>query len=144
MNPAFVECVAVWSVRMTLAGVLAYAGCAKLQSPQLFTATIAKLQMVPFPWAEWVGSAIAVAEMLTAGWLLCGVRRRAAALAVTCLASLFLIAMAQAFARGLDLDCHCFGATESPLPIAWVLLRAVTVLVAAIFLSARSAPRALL
>jgi uncharacterized membrane protein YphA (DoxX/SURF4 family) len=136
--------VTVWSVRMTLAGVLGYAGWAKLQSPPLFTATIAKLQMVPFSWAEWVGSAVAVAEILMAGWLLCGVRRRAAALAVTCLASVFAAAMAQASARGLDLDCHCFGATESPLPTAWVLVRALTVLVAGVFLWTRSAPRALL
>ena len=143
MNRASIERVALWSVRMTLAGVLAYAGWAKLQSPQLFTATIAKLQMVPFPWAEWVGSTVAVAEMLTAGWLLCGVRRRAAALAVMCLASVFVGAMAQALARGLDLDCHCFGATGSPLPIAWVIVRALAVLVASTFLWMRSRPGAL-
>ena len=123
---------------MTLAGVLAYAGWAKLQSPQLFAATIAKLQVVPFPWAERVGSAVAVAEILTAGWLLCGVRRPAAALAVTCLAFSFVIAMAQAFARGLDLDCRCFGATESPLPIAWVLMRAAAIGAAGVFLRTRT------
>ena len=63
--------------------------------------------------------------------LLTGIRLRVSALGVTVLSFIFTVAVAQAWLRGLDVDCKCFGAdSSSSLEVA--LLRDLILLAASL------------
>ena len=59
--------------------------------------------------------------------------RRGAALATAGLLAVFTLAIAQAVARGISIDCGCFGGASGPLT-AWTLLRDGALLGAAVAL----------
>ena len=114
-------------LRALLAGICLWAGGAKTGASQAFAAEIARLQLVPFAWTEWAALSLPLAELLTGLWLLSPWRRRAAALAVMALATLFAFSAGQALWRGLDLNCACFGpGFASPAP-AFVFTRALLI-----------------
>jgi putative oxidoreductase len=52
-------------------------------------------------------------ELLAGGMLVAGVWKRASAATITLLLVVFLLAIAQALARGLNINCGCFGSVEA-------------------------------
>jgi uncharacterized membrane protein YphA (DoxX/SURF4 family) len=63
-------------------------------------------------------------EFIAGVLLLFGLFRRGSALVVIVLLSVFLIALVQAYARGLDIDCGCFGSnSESKTTSTDILIR---------------------
>jgi putative oxidoreductase len=60
------------------------------------------LVAITFPWIE----------LLAGGLLMCGTWKRASTLVITVLMVVFLIAIGQAVARGLNISCGCFGTVE--------------------------------
>lgn len=97
------------------------AGLPKSQDPWSFASAVANFRLLP---AEWVGMVAVllpyleavVGFCLLAGWW----RRGATAWALVCLVG-FQAALGQALARGLDIECGCFGGSFS-LPLLGQLL----------------------
>ena len=58
-------------------------------------------------------------EGLFGAFLIAGFRVRAASLATTIMMSVFLAAIASAWARGIDITCGCFGTGAGDVPISW-------------------------
>ena len=114
--------------RLLLTAVFLWAGVAKLRGPHLFAADVAAFRLLP---AGAPGLALAVAYYLPWLEILCAAglwvpRWRPAALGVgAALLAGFTLALGSAWARGIPLDCGCFGAgkgTNLPLAIGRNLL----------------------
>ncbi len=89
--------------------VFLLAGVSKGLDTQAFTAEISAYQIVPAPLVQPMAIALPLLEILIAVYLLIGLAQRWAAAAAGALLVVFIGAMASALARGLTLDCGCFG-----------------------------------
>lgn len=128
-----------WILRFALAVVFAGAAITKIANPGEFFAAIQTYRMLPETlvapialWLPWV-------ELCAAGALLWPRHRHAALWIVATLSVLFLIAIAQAWWRGLDIVCGCFGrsATVSGPAFREYFLRDLAFLALAVWLLAR-------
>ena len=104
--------------RMLLATVFLWAGTVKLlASPEVFADSIHAFRLVP----AWLVGPLALAlppfEILTGVALVTGRPRRLGAFCALALAAVFLAALIAAVARGIAVDCGCFGAGASWLPL---------------------------
>ena len=107
--------------------VFVYSGLIKLWDPQAFALQVHAYKILPV-WGETAFAVILpVFEFSTGGWLVIGRGRRPALLAAIGMLAIFILALGSVLARGLDIDCGCFGAgAESP----WVALGRDLVLLA--------------
>ena len=83
-----------------------------------------------FPFAGLLAAALPWLEILAGGLLLAHRHVRAACLVLAALTTLFVAALLSVLARGLEVDCGCFGASVAVSPVE-ALLRDVLILVAA-------------
>lgn len=98
--------------RILLSLVFLVAGALKLRDPQAFADGIAAFQVFP----GWAINPLALSvpyfEIFVAVGILFARTRGAAALAACGLSVCFVALFAQAFARGLEVTCSCFGKWE--------------------------------
>jgi hypothetical protein len=105
-----------WLLRLGLGGLFIFAGIMKLGDPTQFAIEITNYRMAPAlaPWAAIILPYVEIA--CGAGAILLPQRwRRAAALAIAGMIVLFTVAVAVALARGINVDCGCFGGGTSPI-----------------------------
>ncbi|UER55234.1 DoxX family membrane protein [Kineosporiaceae bacterium SCSIO 59966] len=96
-------------LRLVLAGVLGYAGAIKLPDPDESVRAVRAYQLLPEPVVQVVGFGLPVLEVAVALLLLLGLGTRIAAGMSGLLMIAFIIGVASAWARGLTIDCGCFG-----------------------------------
>ena len=96
-------------VRLSLAGVLAWSGAAKVTEPQQAVRAVQAYEILPVSMGEFVGYALPLFELALALALLLGVATRVSAIVAGALMTAFVIGVASAWARGLSIDCGCFG-----------------------------------
>lgn len=124
--------------RVVLGAVFVVAGGLKLPDPAAAERAVRAYQLAP----EWLVAPVAFGlpalEIAVGLLLLAGVLIRPAAVASTILLVVFLAAVGSAWARGLSIDCGCFGdgGTVAPEQTAYQseLLRDAGLLVLAVFL----------
>ncbi len=122
--------------RLGLGVVFAWAAIPKLIDPTSFATATANYQLLPGGLVNVVAATLPSLELLVAVALLIGVATSGAALIVAGLNVVFLVAMVQARARGIDIDCGCFGAGPSG-SIGWTdVLRDVAFLFASLWVFA--------
>jgi len=109
MSPSVVKPWLHLGLRFGLGAVFFYAGVIKLRDPRGFEASIASFQLVPASWIPLLAASLPFTEAIAGFWLMLGWRPRAPALALGLLTTGFLLALGQAWARGLAIDCGCFG-----------------------------------
>lgn len=95
--------------RLVLAIVFLTAAVSKIVAPQAFAANIAAYQMIPTGLVQPMALGLPWLELVIAVYLLIGLFLRWTAAVTGALLVVFLIAMGSAMARGLSLDCGCFG-----------------------------------
>ena len=127
------------AARLYLAAVFGMACWHKLADPAAFALDVATYDILPLAAVNLVAICLPWVELGAALMLLLGLRGRAGALLVALMMTVFLVALASALARGLDISCGCFasqGAADDPISwrtvvrdLAWLGL-AVYVLVA--------------
>ena len=95
--------------RLILGGVLLVAGALKIGSLQKSAMAVRSYELLPVPLANFLGYTLPWIEIGVGLLLITGALVRISGLigAVTMLA--FIIAIGQAWARGLSIDCGCFG-----------------------------------
>jgi len=95
-------------VRLGLAGVFIAAAIPKIAAPDLFASDVFNYQMLP----DWGVNVVAVGlpwfELVVGVCLALGVWTRASALLMTGMMIVFMVALASATMRGLDISCGCF------------------------------------
>jgi len=127
--------------RLILGVVLIWAGATKVTSPALSARAVRAYQILPYDLAGYVGYALPVVEVLVGLLLVIGLFTRASAVVGGLLMVAFIIGISSAWARGLSIDCGCFGGggtiaaaqTQYPLEIlrdigvaacaAWLVVR---------------------
>jgi len=127
--------------RLIVGVVLIWAGAAKVTSPALSARAVRAFQILPYDFAGYVGYALPVVEILVGLLLVIGLFTRLSATVGGLLMVAFIIGIASAWARGLTIDCGCFGGggtiaaaqTQYPRDI----LRDVGVAACAVWLVAR-------
>jgi uncharacterized membrane protein YphA (DoxX/SURF4 family) len=97
------------AARLLLGGVLVVAGALKLPDPAEAARAVRAYQLLPEGLAGPVAFGLPVVEIAVGLALLAGVFVRAAALATAVLLVAFLVGIVSAWARGLQIDCGCFG-----------------------------------
>jgi len=95
--------------RLIVGVVLIWAGAAKLTSPALSARAVRAFQILPYDFAGYVGYALPVVEILVGLLLAIGLFTRLSATVGGLLMVAFIIGIASAWARGLTIDCGCFG-----------------------------------
>jgi uncharacterized membrane protein YphA (DoxX/SURF4 family) len=105
---------AATGLRVLLGAVFIYAAYTKLsQSYLLFAMSIDAYGLLP----EWGVLAVARGlpwlELLLGVWLLSAWRLRWAAVSAVAMLGVFFVLMIVSYARGMSIDCGCFGAGEA-------------------------------
>jgi putative oxidoreductase len=117
--------------RIVLGAVFLYAGYVKLRDPwQLFAMSINSYEVLPLAWAELAAHVIPWLELLLGGMVISGAWLRISGTLVSLLLLTFFTLMVRAYAKGMQINCGCFGPGEA---ISWkTLLRDGSMAAAAI------------
>ncbi|MDO5629661.1 MAG: DoxX family protein [Mobilicoccus sp.] len=102
--------------RLALGGVLIVAGALKVTQPLVAARAAQAYQILPFEVAGYVGVALPVIELILGTLLVLGLFTRPAAIGGTLLMLVFVGAIASVWARGIYIDCGCFGDGGSVTP----------------------------
>ena len=122
-------------LRVVLGGIFLFAGITKIGNPQAFADSIATFKILPDQFISIIALGLPPLEVLLGFTLIVGWKARTASLGITALAIVFGITLGQAIARGLSVDCGCFGSGEPSAVKTWLSLgRAVLLLLAGVWL----------
>jgi uncharacterized membrane protein YphA (DoxX/SURF4 family) len=100
---------AATAARVLLGVVLVVAGALKLPDPAAAVRAVRAYRLLPEGLIGPVAFGLPVLEIAVGLALLAGVFVRTAAVATAVLMVVFLLAVGSAWARGLQIDCGCFG-----------------------------------
>jgi uncharacterized membrane protein YphA (DoxX/SURF4 family) len=98
-----------FAFRLILGGVLLVAGALKVTDPYASATSVRAYQILPIDLANFLGFVLPFAEVAIGLFLIVGIWVRLAAIAGGALMIMFIIAIGQAWIRGISLDCGCFG-----------------------------------
>jgi putative oxidoreductase len=110
---------------LLLAAMWVYAAVPKLADPGKLFAAIHTYRMLPHPVAAWLAVWLPWVELGVALTLIVPRWRQGGLLLTIGLMGMFVVALGQAWARGLDVTCGCFGgpATSGPADFAILIGR---------------------
>lgn len=140
MNGRCVASVLERLFRLGIGGLFVYSALAKIDDPGVFADAVRRYEMLP----EWSLGMFALAlpmlELIAGAALVLSRWTREAALVVACMLAMFIVALGVALARGLEIDCGCFGVPSvggrAEMYIA--LVRDIVLLVPAVWLTFRA------
>jgi putative oxidoreductase len=100
--------------RFVLGGILFLAGLTKLGVPTTMKQSILayEIDLPPFL-VSFMATALPILEVGIGIWLIIGLFIRFSAVISVILMAIFTIAITQAWIRGLQIDCGCFGGAQS-------------------------------
>jgi protein-disulfide isomerase/uncharacterized membrane protein YphA (DoxX/SURF4 family) len=132
-------------VRLFLGAIWIWAGAAKVHSPREFVQVVRAYDTTPEWLSKTIGYGLPVLEICLGVLLIVGIAVRLAAVVSALLYVVFLIGVAQVAARGIKLDCGCFGGsggqTAGATHYTLDILRDVGLLLLAAYLIVWSATR---
>ena len=133
------------AARAVVGGVFVVAGALKIPDPAAAVRAVRAYQLLPESLVAPVAFGLPVLEIAVGLALLLGVFVRAAAIASAVLLIVFLVGVGSAWARGLQIDCGCFGnggqVAAGDTAYRSEVLRDLALLVAALALAWRPASR---
>ena len=95
--------------RVTLGTIFIVAGALKVGQPLVSARAVQAYDVLPFELAGLVGQALPYLEIILGTLLVLGLFTRFCAATLSVLLVFFIAGIAQAWARGLAIDCGCFG-----------------------------------
>ena len=102
--------------RLILGGVLFLAGFLKVDEPDKSQMAVRAYEMLPISIANLLGLVLPFVEVAIGALLILGSLTRFMAALGGFTMVIFIIAIAQAWARGLNIDCGCFGGGGTVAP----------------------------
>jgi uncharacterized membrane protein YphA (DoxX/SURF4 family) len=105
------------AVRIALGGIFIYAALLKISDPVGFAGSIAAYKILPYFASYLTAATLPFLELICGILLVIGYRVKGGALLIGLMNLVFIVALASAIVRGLDIDCGCFkqgGAKTSP------------------------------
>jgi uncharacterized membrane protein YphA (DoxX/SURF4 family) len=95
--------------RLVLGGALLVAGLLKVGKPLTAERAVQAYEIFPFELAGVIGRSLPFVEIILGLLLVVGLFTRVTAALSTLLMLAFIVGIASAWARGLTIDCGCFG-----------------------------------
>jgi putative oxidoreductase len=127
--------------RMVLGSIFIVASVDKITSPEAFAVSIEAYRLLPLSLVNIAALIIPWVELLCGVFLLAGVLVRASAVLTGAMLVVFLGGILAAMARGLTIDCGCFGPSHAT-PVGWMrVLEDVGMILPALHLSFRPMPQ---
>ena len=124
-------------LRLALGAVFAYAAWTKLRQPwELFAMSIDAYGVLPYWAVLLVARTLPWAELLIGIGLAAGLWLRVSAAAASLLLLVFFGLMVRSYAKGMEINCGCFGLGEAISPRT--LARDGALLAVSLFLTSRS------
>jgi uncharacterized membrane protein YphA (DoxX/SURF4 family) len=124
--------------RLLTGGVWIWAGAAKLTEPYGAVLAVRAYQLLPAGLADTVGHLLPTLEVVVGVALVLGLLTRGAAAVSALLFVAFIVGIASAWARGLQIDCGCFGGggfdPDAASKYPWEIARDAGLLLLSIFL----------
>jgi len=102
--------------RLTLGGVLFVAGYLKIDTPDKSQMAVRAYEILPISVANFLGLILPPIEIVIGTLLIVGALTRVMAALGGITMFIFIIAIGHAWARGLDIDCGCFGGGGAVAP----------------------------
>lgn len=96
-------------LRLALGGVFLYAAGSKIYSPGQFAVAVSNYRLLPHEWTHLAAITVPWVEAIAGTLVILGVWLRPSALVLLGLTGVFMAAIASALARGLNIECGCFG-----------------------------------
>jgi uncharacterized membrane protein YphA (DoxX/SURF4 family) len=100
--------------RLVVGGVWIVAGLLKIPDPTENVRAVRAYQLLPESIVPTLGHALPVLEILVGACLVLGLLTRASGAVSGLLLVAFIVGIASAWARGLSIDCGCFGGGGGP------------------------------
>jgi uncharacterized membrane protein YphA (DoxX/SURF4 family) len=124
--------------RLVTGVVWIWAGAAKLSDPYAAALAVRAYQLLPVGVADTVGHLLPTLEIVVGVALVLGLLTRGAAVVSALLFLAFIIGISSAWARGLQIDCGCFGGggfdPHAASKYPWEIARDTALLLASVFL----------
>ncbi|GAB3081078.1 hypothetical protein ASD62_00440 [Phycicoccus sp. Root563] len=95
--------------RLVLGAVILVAGLLKVGHLETSARAVRAYQLLPYDVAGYVGYALPILEVAVGVLLVLGLFTRGSALVGGVLMVVFIVGISSAWARGLSIDCGCFG-----------------------------------
>jgi uncharacterized membrane protein YphA (DoxX/SURF4 family) len=125
-------------VRLILGGLFLWAGLEKAFDRQESILAVNAYDVLPEGLVRAVAAVLPWAEIAIGLLLILGLFVRFAGIATAVLAGVFIAGLAQAKARGLAIDCGCFGGGGAGDGVSWWdILRDVPILLGGVYLAVR-------
>ena len=124
-------------LRLGLGGIFIVAGVIKIIDPAQFANDIANYRLLPYNLINLLAITLPWVEVVAGVLLITGPWKRASALAILLMMIVFLAAIGQATARGLNIKCGCFGTVEGRKVGVIALAEDAAMFVAALWLTWR-------
>jgi uncharacterized membrane protein YphA (DoxX/SURF4 family) len=106
--------------RLGIAVIFLYAGIAKVREPWLqFAVSIESFKVVPDTWLEPIARMLPWCEIALGIALISGILARWFSLLATGMLAWFLFIGIRAYAKGLTVDCGCFGSGGGAIDAKW-------------------------
>jgi uncharacterized membrane protein YphA (DoxX/SURF4 family) len=102
--------------RLTLGGVLFVAGYLKVDKLEVSQMAVRSYELLPISLANFLGIVLPFFEVVIGLLLILGAATRIMAALGGFTMFIFIIAIGQAWARGLNIDCGCFGGGGTVAP----------------------------
>ena len=100
-------------LRLIVGGVFIYASLDKLMNQEEFSKAIYNYKFLPSVFINIFAIVIPWMELIAGLFLILGIYKRGSSFLIAFLLIIFIIALVQAYARGLDIDCACFSLESS-------------------------------
>jgi uncharacterized membrane protein YphA (DoxX/SURF4 family) len=97
------------AARLVVGGVWLWAGMLKVTEPEASVTAVRGYQLLPTGAAEAVGNVLPMIEVVLGACLLLGLLTRVAGGVSVVLQIAFIIGIASVWARGISINCGCFG-----------------------------------
>nr|WP_227467640.1 MauE/DoxX family redox-associated membrane protein [Nocardioides lijunqiniae] len=123
---------------MVTGGVWIYAGAVKLPDPYASVQAVRAYELLPSSVAEAVGYLLPPLEIVVGLALVLGLLTRGAAVVSAVLFVVFIVGIASVWARGMEIDCGCFGGggfdPDARSSYPWEIARDAALLLASCYL----------
>ena len=124
--------------RLVTGGVWIVAGALKVTDPASSIAAVRAYELLPGSLVEPVGTTLPAVELVVGLALVVGAFTRGAAAVSALLFAAFIIGIASVWARGIEIDCGCFGGggpkKDAASSYPWEIARDVALLAASCYL----------
>ena len=126
-------------LRLVVGGVWISASALKITDPAQSVAAVRAYQLLPSELISPVGQLLPVIEMVVGVTLVLGLLTRGSAVVSALLFVAFIIGIASVWARGITIDCGCFGGggydPDAASQYPWEIARDAALLLLSLFLA---------